>query len=208
MNNLETTYHTEVAEYNVEWDKKLEQFNVDASSLIEDLKQRHVKELQIHEQNTNKKLFKPTKSSKSALELRLQEENLVKQQRFKEAQLIKKKADSLQRQDADNWNKEKVDKVGTNSDNLKVKQSGELKALEKKLAIQLEVLNKERDAGMKVILNRFRNKKFELEKSQKKERLLTENESLNKAKTGYLLKIQVKKAGASKVLGGSQEVQG
>jgi hypothetical protein len=181
MDSLEQTYRREVEEYNAEWDKKIAEFDDQARSLIDDLKVRHGKELEIHESNVNKKLFKPSKFSRSYIELRNQEENLVKQQRFKEAQLIKKKADAYERQDAENWTKEKTDKVGTNSDNLRVKQSGELKALEKKLATQLEVLRKERDAGFHVILHRYKNKKFELEKQQKKERLLTENESLNKA---------------------------
>jgi hypothetical protein len=185
MDSLEQTYRKEVEEYNEEWDKKIAEFDEQARSFLDDLKLRHSKEIEIHEANLNKKLFKPSKFSRTFIELKNQEENLVRQQRFKEAQLIKKKADAYERQDAENWTKEKTDKVGTNTDNLKSKQLGEVKALEKKLATQLEVLRKERETGFNVILHRFKNKKYEMEKQQKKEKVLTENESLNKASKNF-----------------------
>lgn len=181
MDSLEATYRKEVEEYNVQWDKKIVEFEEQARSLLDEMKSRHEKELEIHEANLVKKLYKPSKFSRTFIELKNQEENLVRQQRFKEAQLIKKKADNLERQDVEKWNKEKNDKVGCNTENLKTKQSGEVKALEKKLATQIEVLRKERETGFNVILHRFKNKKFELEKQHKKERLLIENESLYKA---------------------------
>ena len=85
----------------------------------------------------------------------------VKQQRFKEAQLTKKKADAMEKEDSEKWNKEKSDKVGTNSENLRSKQLSEHRALLKKLDIQNEVLKKERDTGFHTILHRFKNKKFD-----------------------------------------------
>jgi hypothetical protein len=187
METLEQTYRKEVDEYNGIWDKKVAEFDEEARRLEDELKERHARELEEFESTLQKKLFKPTKFSRTFIELKNQEENLVKQQRFKEAQLIKKKADSLEKEDSEKWSKEKNDKVGTNSDNLRSKQLTELKALRKKLDIQNEVLRKERDTGFHTILHRFKNKKFDLEKQQKKEKTLSENENWNKASKFIIL---------------------
>ena len=181
MEKLELAYRQEVDEYNGIWDKKVVEFEDEARRLEEELKERHAKELEEYETNLQKKLFKSSKFSKSYLELRAQEENLVKQQRFKEAQLTKKKADAMEKEDSEKWNKEKSDKVGTNSENLRSKQLSEHRALLKKLDIQNEVLKKERDTGFHTILHRFKNKKFDLEKQHKKELTLGLNDNWNKA---------------------------
>jgi len=181
MEKLELAYRQEVDEYNGIWDKKVVEFEDEARRLENELRERHAKELEEYEANLQKKLFKPSKFSKAYLELRAQEENLVKQQRFKEAQLIKKKADAMEKEDYDKYSKEKSDKVGTNSENLRSKQLGELRALRKKLDIQNEVLKKERDTGFHTILHRFKNKKFDLEKQHKKELTLGTNDNLNRA---------------------------
>jgi hypothetical protein len=181
MDSLEQTYRKEVEEFNGIWDKKTADFEEDSRLQEEMLRTKQQKEMEEFEAHMEKKLFKTSKYSKDFLELKTQEENLVKQQRFREATLIKKKADALEKEDSEKWSKEKSEKVGINSDNLRSKHLGEYKALRKKLDITNEVLRKERDTGFHTILHRFKNKKFDLEKQHKKQKALLENENLNKS---------------------------
>jgi hypothetical protein len=181
MDSLEQTYRKEVDEFNGIWDKKISDFDEESKTSEETLRTKHAKDLQEYEAEIEKKNFKPSKQSKVFIELRHQEDALVKQERYKEAQLIKKKVDHVEKHDSEQWSKVKNEKVETASDNLRAKQELEYNAFRKKVDTQFEVLRKEREIAFNIIFNRFKNKKFDLDKQHKKAKLFAENESLNKA---------------------------
>ena len=181
MESLEQAYRKESDEFNEIWDKKVSDFEEESSKWEETLRVKQTKETEELEANIEKKHFKPTKLSKDSLELRALEDALVKQERYKEAHNIKKKVDNKERDDSERWSREKNEKVNNVSDNLKAKQNLEYNALRQKIDTQSDVLRKEREQGFNIILNKFKNRKFELEIQQKKAKYYAENESQNKA---------------------------
>ena len=182
MDSLEQTYHKEVEEFNEIWEKKFSDFEEESANWEEQLRAKHAKESEEFEANIEKKLVKPGgKLSKDLLELRAVEDVLVKQARFKEAHHFKKKVDNKERDDSERFDREKNEKVMTVTENLKAKQALEVNALRQKIDTQSEVLRKEKEHGFGNILNKFKNKKFELELQQKKALFYAGNESAEKA---------------------------
>jgi hypothetical protein len=182
MDSLEQTYRKEVDEFNEIWDKKFSDFEEESANWEEQLRGKHAKETEEFEANIEKKLVKPGgKQSKDLLQLKALEDALVKQERYKEAHHIKKKVDNKERDDSERFDREKNEKVLTVTENLKAKQALEYNALRQKIETQTEVLRKDKEHGFTNLLNKFKNKKFELELQQKKALFYAGNESAEKA---------------------------
>lgn len=66
------------------------------------------------------------------------------------------------------------------TDQLFTKQNLEKNALKQKLDTEYEIMKKQKDDEMAVIILKFKNRKMDLESQQKHEKTLTENENLFK----------------------------
>jgi hypothetical protein len=181
MENLELSYKREVDEYNAEWDSKFKEFEERSKALEESLNQKHAKETDELYSMLEQKLPKNVKFSREYLELKNQEENLVKQQRFKEALLIKRKSEALEKLDSERFSKGKSEKIKSESVKTANKHLLEKNALKKKIEIEFEVMKKQRQQGMEKINHKYKNRKFDLEVQQKQEKLLNENTNLMRA---------------------------
>lgn len=181
MENLEMSYKKETEEFNAEWDAKFNELEERSSSLEEALKEKHAKEMEELYAYLEQKLPKNVKFSKLYLELKNQEENLVKQQRYKEAGVVQKKIENLEKGDSEKWNNNKTDKIKSQTVKTAQKHLAEKNALKKKIEVELEGMRKEKDAGLERIMHKYKNRKFDLEMQQKQEKLLSENANLLKA---------------------------
>lgn len=181
MENLENSYKKEIEDFNGEWDVKFKEFEERSKMMEDSLNHKHAKEMEELYTFLEQKLPKNVKFSREYLELKGQEESLVKQQRFKEASLIKKKAENLEKTDTEGFNKTKTEKIKSQSVKTAHKHLVEKNSLKKKIEIEFEVMKKQRQEGLEQINHKFKNRKFDLEQQQKQEKLLSENNNVMKA---------------------------
>lgn len=180
MDSLEMSYKEELEKFNQLWDESFSQFE-DKSKREEDvLNNRHSKEMEELYAYLEQKLPKQVKYSKKYLDLKNQEENLVKLQRFKEASLLKKQLDSMDKFDTEKFNKDKYDKIKSQSVKTANKHMSEKAALRKKIEINYEIMKKDRQAKLEQLLLKYKNRKSELDNQQKQELLYIDNENLLK----------------------------
>jgi len=105
--------------------------------------------------------------------------------RFKEASLVKKKLENIEKADNLRFNKEKTEKVKAQSMKILKHQLNEKNALKMKIEAEYELMKKQRKTSFENLINKFKNRKFELELQQKQEKLLFENENILKASKIY-----------------------
>ena len=120
------------------------------------------------------------------LHLRRSEMNLSKQQRFKEAEFVKQKRLSIEKNESERFKKANNDKFKGKLEKLAHKQFLEKQALRKKIEAGLDVIDKERKAGEEKLTHKYRNRRQELEIQQHQERLLNENENMLKKSTMFI----------------------
>lgn len=135
------------------------------------------------------RLPKNVKYSKNYLDLKSQEDNLVKQQRFKEAALLKKQLESMDKFDTEKFNKDKYEKIKSQSVKTANKHMAEKANLRKKVEIGYEMLKKTRQAEMEKLLLKYKNRKTELDNQQKQEIVYVENENLLKKSKFHSLNL-------------------
>jgi hypothetical protein len=152
------------------------------SKLLEEkLNEKHQNEMEELYNFLDMKLPKIVKYSKKYLDLKNQELNLAKQQKYKEALLIKKQCESLDRLDTDKFNKEKTEKIKSQSIKTANKHLNEKNALRKKIEVELEVLKKKKIQMTNTLILKYKNRRSELELQQKAETHLSENKNKLKA---------------------------
>ncbi len=133
----------------------------------------------------DRKLPKALKYSKEYLEFKSQEENLVKQQRYKEASYTRKKMEGIEKVEMEKFNKVKTDKVKSETVKTAQKHLAEKNTLKKKIENEIEMVRKEKDDGLEIILHKYRNRKIDLEMQQKQEKILSDNPNMLKASMCY-----------------------
>lgn len=180
IDSLDNSYKTELDEFNNQWDNKFKKLEEKSKSLEDTLNEKHNRQMNELYEFLELKLPKNVKYSKSYLELKNQEENLVKLGKFKEAASIKKKIDEVEKFDNDKFNKDKYDKIKSESVRTANKHMNEKASLRKKIEIEFEVLKKERQTNLEKLLLKYKNRKAELENQQKQELNFLTNENLLK----------------------------
>jgi len=101
--------------------------------------------------------------------------------RYVEAHSIKVKCDAMEKSEIEKHIKLKDDNFALKSENLIKQQSLEKNALSQKMNSEYEEMAKVKQMEMDKILNKYKNKKFDLETKQGKEKNLHLNENLLKA---------------------------
>lgn len=180
IESLDSSYKRELEEFNENWDEVFKNFDEKSTKDKENLNMRHEQEMNELYNYLEEKLPKNVKYSKKFLDLKNQEENLVKLQRFKEAALLRKQLDAMDKFDTDKFNKDKYEKIKAQSVKTANKHMSEKSALEKKIDIKFEILKKDRQKNLEKLLLKYKNRKTELDIQQKQEIMFLENENLLK----------------------------
>lgn len=94
------------------------------------------------------KLPKNVKYSSEYIRLKNQEHMLASQQKYKEAILIRNKAEKVEKEDTIKFNKEKTEKIKAQSLKTANKHLNEKNAFRKKIEIEYEVLKKEKEIAI------------------------------------------------------------
>ena len=174
---LEENYNQEYQKLSDLWDNKLLSF-IENGNKIEDelaLNQNSKLEELINELTSN---YPPIKFSSEYLNLKQIEKNLVKQERYQEANYYKSKCDKLEKEEIEKYNKERSDKIHKKAEALGLKFENEKKVLKEKLDRNFELLKVQRDKELKQITSKYKNRKTELNCIHKKQRNINENDNL------------------------------
>jgi len=182
-NCLDENFNKELEVFNQSWDQKIREYEENSRKMEEEMNVRHKNEMEALAKNLESAVSQNIKYPPEYLHLRRSEQNLSKQQRFKEAELVKQKRIQIEKDTMENAGKNKNDKFKGKLEKLAGKQLLEKQALRKKIEAGLDGLEKERKRGEENQVHKYRNRKLELGIQQKKEKLFSENENVMKKKT-------------------------
>ena len=143
MLGVEEAHLLEFKQFNLNWDKKMEQYEQKASEQIQKMKQKHETQLKTYLADLIKKQKKP-KFSTELLNYRKVEEHLVKSKDYGEAHKTKEKADELEAIETERWMKQRLKDMNRSEQQFKDKKNQELVALEKRLQTGREEEKKQR----------------------------------------------------------------
>ncbi len=174
---LEENYSQEYQKLSDLWDNKLLSFIENGNKMEDELALNQNSKLEelINDLTSN---YPPIKFSSEYLNLRQIEKNLVKQERYQEANYYKSKCDKLEKEETERYNKERSDKIHKKAEALGLKFENEKKVLKEKLDRNFELLKVQRDKELKQITSKYKNRKTELNCIHKKQRNINENDNL------------------------------
>jgi hypothetical protein len=174
---LEENYNQEYQKLSDLWDNKLLSFIENGNKMEDELALNQNSKLEelINDLTSN---YPPIKFSSEYLNLRQIEKNLVKQERYQEANYYKSKCDKLEKEETEKYNKERSDKIHKKAEALGLKFENEKKVLKEKLDRNFELLKVQRDKELKQITSKYKNRKTELNCIHKKQRNINENDNL------------------------------
>lgn len=183
LQSLDEIYKKEAEELEMEFETKFMSLQEKSKTSEEKLNQKHQQEMEELYNFLDQKLPRIVKYSKKYLDLKNQEINLAKQQNYKEAMLIKKKCELLDKIDTDRFNQEKTEKIKSQSIKTANKHLNEKNALKKKIEMEFEELKIRKNTLTQTLYLKYKNRKAELESQHKTEAILCENRNMLKAKT-------------------------
>ena len=174
---LEENYNSEYQRISDMWDNRLLSFIENGNKIEDELAQNQISKIEelINNLTSN---YPTIKYSKEYLNLKQIEKNLVKQERYQEANYYKSKCDKLEKEEIEKYNKERSDKIHKKAEALGLKFENEKKVLREKLDRNFELLKVQRDKELKHITNKYKNRKNELNGIHKKQRIINGNDNL------------------------------
>lgn len=187
----------EFQQFNMVWDRKMENYEQHAQDLILSMKERHAAELRQFQQKLLDNQPRP-KFSRELLDLRRIQEHLAKGKDYQEAHKIKLKSDALEAWEVEKWRNQKQQEMLQREAKFKHGKQQELIALQKRVQTGREEQKKQRQMDLERLLQRYQNVKSELEAQQNLERIRAErmsamglgmgssNTNLNKSKSNRL----------------------
>jgi len=170
---VEEAHMLEFQQFNMIWDKKMQDYEEHAEQLVKAIKERHASELRDYQKKLIGKQIRP-KFSKDLLNLRKIQETLAKQKDYAEAHKIKLKADALEAFELEKWHTERESNILGKEDKFKYSKQQELIALQKRIQTGRDELKKQRHLDLERLLQRYQNVKAELEAQQNLERVRME----------------------------------
>jgi len=165
---VEEAHMMEFQQFNAEWDRRMEEYDVKAIELEEAMKQRHADDLNEFRRKAAAAALRP-KFGPELLNLRKIQATLAKQKEYAEAHKVKLKADALEARELNKLNLQHQGRLGASEDKQMYKQAQELEALRQRVVAGREEHKRQRQADLQRILQRYQNVKNALEKQQAKE---------------------------------------
>ncbi len=189
---LEENYNSEYQRISDMWDNRLLSFIENGNKIEDELAQNQISKLEelINHLTSN---YPTIKYSKEYLNLKQIEKNLVKQERYQEANYYKSKCDKLEKEETEKYNKERNDKIHKKVEALGLKFENEKKVLREKLDRNFELLKVQRDKELKHITNKYKNRKTELNGIHKKQRIINGNDNLLRSQNINVANLKMNK---------------
>ncbi len=189
---LEENYNQEYQKLSDLWDNKLLSFIENGNKMEDELALNQNSKLEelINELTSN---YPPIKFSSEYLNLKQIEKNLVKQERYQEANYYKSKCDKLEKEETERYNKERSDKIHKKAEALGLKFENEKKVLREKLDRNFELLKVQRDKELKQITSKYKNRKTELNGIHKKQRIINGNDNLLRSQNINVANLKMNK---------------
>jgi hypothetical protein len=181
MQTLDEITQQDINEFNTVIDAKATRLEEAMKAGEEEMIARHSQEVNDLIASMEEKLSRHVIYSKEYYELKNSEAALVKQQRFKEAEIVQKKAEKLGNLNLEKWNKIRNDKIRAQITKLTTMQNNEKNTFRAKYDTEFDMLNKERQMGLNSINHKFKNRKQELLLQHKQEWIMFDNFKLHKA---------------------------
>merc|ERR1719272_1116906 len=167
---VEEAHMLEFQQFNIVWDKKMNEYEQHVEEMVEAMRERHQGELREFQRKLLGKQQKP-KFSRELLNLRKIQEHLAKQKDYTEAHKMKLKSDALEAWELEKWRNQKQQQIFQRETKFKHRQQQELLALQKRIQTGREEQKKQRQMDLERLLQRYQNVKSELEAQQNLERI-------------------------------------
>ena len=171
---LEETHILEFNNFNQEWDKRMNEFQVHSSQLIKALEDKHMAQHEEYRSQLDEKLSTAFKPSPELLNLRRIQVNLAKQKEYKEAHDVQVRAQKLEKFENDKYMEERQIKMENLLEKLFQSQEKEMEALRKRIIAGENEQKKQRALELERMFQRYQNVKKELENQHKMERIRLE----------------------------------
>jgi len=153
---LENEFQKELNDCNSFWEKKIEDYNSSSQQLQDELHEKHQSRLQSYEGTLDENMPQVSKMSPEVLNLEYQIARLVKDQRYKEAHGLQRKADE-QRAKCLKKNESLINQRKNNKvDHFLQKQEYEMQALCYKIDTGREELIKAREKDYQKLVSKYR----------------------------------------------------
>ena len=182
LEELEQAHIEEFNNFNADWDKRMNEFQVHSAQLVQTLEGKHEQELQeehekliasfgMQEQMDSSQPMVPVgfKRSPELLNLISTQKSLAKQKEYKDAHKIQIKAQELERKEIQKHVQEAEAKMRKFEQKLIKKQELEMESLRKRIIAGENEQKKQRALDLERMFQRYQNVKKELENNHKKE---------------------------------------
>ena len=173
-NELEETHILEFNNFNQEWDKRMNEFQVHSSQLIKALEDKHMAQHEEYRVQLEEKLPIKFKPSPELLNLRRIQVNLAKQKEYKEAHEVQVRAQKLEKFETEKYMDDRRLKMEGLENKLFQAQEKEMEALRKRIIAGENEQKKQRALELERMFQRYQNVKKELENQHKMERIRLE----------------------------------
>lgn len=167
---VEEAHMLEFQQFNMIWDKKMDEYAAKGEELVAGMKERHLAELAEFQGTLLQRQSRP-KFSRELLNLRRIQEHLARQKDYTEAHKIKLKCDALEAFELEKWQNSKQQEMFQREAKYKHQKQQELLALQKRVRTGREEQKKQRQLDLERLLQRYQNVKAELEAQQKLENI-------------------------------------
>lgn len=171
---LEETHIMEFNNFNQEWDKRMNEFEVHSAQLVKALEEKHIAEHEEYRNSLEEKLPIKFKPSPELLNLRKIQVSLAKQKEYKEAHQVQVRAQKLEKYEHDRYMEDRGVKIENLEHKLFQKQENEMDALKKRIIAGENEQKKQRALELERMFQRYQNVKKELESQHKMERIRLE----------------------------------
>jgi len=171
---VEEAHMMEFQQFNAIWDKKMDEFEMNAKQLVDNMRKKHANELFRFKDKLQKNLPYRPKFSKELLNSRKIQETLAKMKNYAEAHKVKLKADHLEQAELEKLRSQHAHKLAAQEMQFAQRQEAELQALEKRIETARQEHKIQRQQDLERLLQRYQNVKSELEAQQKIERIRSE----------------------------------
>lgn len=180
INSLDEMYKKEYENLELVYNNKFSELELKSKQQEESMNLKHQEDMKFFYTQLEKKLPNNVKYSKKYLDLKNMEMNLAKQKKYKDAQLIKKKCEEIEAEDTNRFQKEKTEKINSHTLKNMNKLSNIKNAMKQKLDLEFNEITKEKQIQLDILIQKYKNKKAELEIQHKMENNVTNNSNLMK----------------------------
>lgn len=165
------------------WENKIKELAEKYESNEKKMEEEHTKQMEEYVEELMKK-YPSMKYSKKYLETKAIEINLAKQDKFKEADIYRKKCDKMEEKETDEYNKKRNLTLQKKAEALSIKQEKEKKNINEKFEIKLELMKKERDKELEQLDIKYKNLKNDIDYIYKYQNFASDKKIINQTLRG------------------------